>query len=326
MRLYRIRNIHIFTFALLVLILVIGIFRGEGIGTDYYNYKEIFETGENIEYGFSILISTVKAIWLNYNFFIGIVFLLSFICKWLTFKKMSVCPYLSLMIYLGFWFLVYDINGIRQGLSLGLIGLSLYSLWKDNNRYWVYFIISFLFHYSAIVIIPLFWLVHRQCSKYKIIFIFLVALMLSSGSFIEYVTGLFGIDSYILQKVTMYGRDDLYNSHTLISFPTVHRLFVFFLIYYICQSVNIDKRLKNLFLWCAILNIATYISFSSIEIIATRLSLGYRFMECISLSYLPLILKNNSRIVAYSALCIYVLFQIYMTLSMPDGNLLPYHF
>ena len=50
----------------------------------------------------------------------------------MCFVRCAPNPYLSLMIYLGFWFLSYEMNGIRQGLALGFIGVAVYHAWKGR--------------------------------------------------------------------------------------------------------------------------------------------------------------------------------------------------
>ena len=72
---------------------------------------------------------------------------------------------------------------------------------------------------------------------------------------------------------------------------------------------------------------AIYLLFGQIEIVATRLSLNYRFVECMTLAGLPSLpsRKENRLIIAY-LLFGYVLIQVYSVLSIPDGKLIPFHF
>ena len=81
--------------------------------------------------------------------------------------------------------------------------------------------------------------------------------------------------------------DDFYNGNILYSFSTVHRVMITGLIVYAVPRMKIDDRLKNIFLWSALFNMAIYLLFGQIEIVATRLSLNYRFVECMTLAGLP---------------------------------------
>ena len=124
-----------------------------------------------------------------------------------------------------------------------------------------------------------------------------------------------------------YSMDDFYNGNILYSFSTVHRVMITGLIVYAVPRMKIDDRLKNIILWSALFNMAIYLLFGQIEIVATRLSLNYRFVECMTLAGLPSLpsRKENRLIIAY-LLFGYVLIQVYSVLSIPDGKLIPFHF
>ena len=50
--------------------------------------------------------------------------------------------------------------------------------------------------------------------------------------------------------------DDFYNGNILYSFSTVHRVMITGLIVYAVPRMKIDDRLKNIFLWSALFNMA----------------------------------------------------------------------
>lgn len=96
------------------------------------------------------------------------------------------------------------------------------------------------------------------------------------------------------------------------------------LIFFI-DRVNLSEKTKNIFLWCALLNISIYLLFSEVEIIATRLSLYYRFYECFFLACLPNAFKGKSiKIFVGFLLFLYAISQIIKTLIIPNNDLVPY--
>lgn len=170
---------------LLLLCFVVGALRGEGVGADYYAYLRIFLHGdETMEAGFSELIRIIKWFGGDYFHLIVLVFSLSIFTKYYVFRKMSPNPYLSLMIYLGFWFLSYEMNGIRQGLALGFIGVAVYHAWKGKMFfYWIFIGLAISVHNSALVFLPFafLWadLVRKVYSSYSCSFMLSCCLSMS---------------------------------------------------------------------------------------------------------------------------------------------------
>lgn len=319
--------IYIFVIAFLCF----GMLRGTGIGTDYYNYQDIFYSPDNIEPGYKLIGFIIKKLGGNFHLFIAVFFFISFILKLYCFKKLSLYPFLSILLYLGFWFLVYDMNGIRQGMSLGFVGVSLIYLQKrDLRTHLLLVILGILSHFSTVVFLP-FYFITKYDFTYKIGYsIFLIALVLAILGVSEYIIvllcGFIGIDNHLASRALSYGMDNTYNNNILYSFSTIHRLFIFLITCLYINRIKANDTLKNIFLWAALINITIYLLFSQFELISTRLSLYYRFTECIFLSYLPsAFTKNINKIAIGILLCFYVIWQVYTTLSIPGGNLYPYY-
>lgn len=310
-------------------VLYVGMFRGIGVGTDYYTYQYIFNTESEIEVGFVALIKFVKLLGGGYQTFISCIFALSFLIKVFIFRKLSEYPCLSLTIYLGFWFLVYDMNGIRQGLSLSFILCSIYFLLNNRILHYVCTcILAILIHYSAIVFIPFVFLMRIQYSNRIGILIVILAFILAywgvTGMILNYLT-INMLDNSIAGKAISYSIDRNYNANILLSFSTIHRLLIFVVILYFIYRIPLKSNLRNILLWASLINLTLYLLFSGVEIIATRLSLYYRITECISLSLIPLAFTKKSRIWVGFIILLYVFTQVYSTLSIQDNKLMPYH-
>ncbi|WP_294619438.1 EpsG family protein [uncultured Bacteroides sp.] len=320
--------IYLFVYLLLLALLAVGTLRGEGIGSDYFSYFYVYRDKEDIEIGFSFLADLVKSCGGSFHTFLGVVFAVSISLKAFVFKKMSLYPLLSLMIYLGFWFLTYDMNGIRQGIAFAFTGLATYFVWKKKNvGYWINCACALLLHYSSVIFLPFIFLIHWKCSLRIILFIlggaFLFALQ---GGITNLLSSLVDVDSYLINKMFSYGKNEDFNENILFSFSTLHRLVIFVMIYAAVPKMRIDDRLKNIFLWGATMNVGLYLLFSDIEIVATRISLYYRFIECLSLAAIPgAFSRLSNRFLAMTLLYIYVFWQVYSTLSMPNNSLVPYY-
>jgi hypothetical protein len=133
------------------------------------------------------------------------------------------------------------------------------------------------------------------------------------------------LNNYFVDKVSSYSDIVEYNANILLSFNSFHRLMIFLITLYGVEYIPAEKRLKTYFLTAAFMNISIFLLLSRFEVIAIRGSLSYRFIECIFFSYLPFIFKDNYvRCFVGFLIYLYVMFQVYVTIIIPDGNLVPY--
>ncbi|MFC0321993.1 EpsG family protein [Gallibacterium melopsittaci] len=309
----------------------IAIFRDISIGTDTENYEKIFlQSEEGIEFSYIFLSDFVKSIGGDFRLFIFFVFLLAFCSKLFSFFKASYSLHLSLLIYSGMWYLVYDMNGIRQGMALGFICISYYFIFNSKIIYsFIFTCIASCFHYTAIIFIP-FLLIHKiKCSKKILYLILLFSLVLGGINFSEVIISFLSNFQYLqlrlIDRVLSYQADELFNTNVFYSFKTVSRLFIIFIVIFFIDKINADKQYKNIVLWGMLINFFIYCIFSQYEIIGVRLSLYYRLSEIFFFSMLPLAFKNNiSRVIVVGLLCLYVSLNVYQILSLPNNNLYPY--
>lgn len=318
-------------FPAIFFVLIIGMFRDVTVGTDTYMYSFVFRYPENIEIGYKILSNCIKWLGGNFSVFLSFFFFISFLFKFLSFKMTSANVVLSLLVYFGFWFLVYDINGIRQGLALGFVALSIAYLNKENTKiFYLMALFAIINHYSSIIFFPFALLVNNiRCSNKLFLITFFTVLFLSitqiAQPIITFISAFLGNDSHLISKANAYSNDKMYNANILYSFSTLVRIIILFVTFFALQKIKISDRLKNILLWAALLNISLYLIFSQFELIATRLSLYYRFSECIFFSFLPGVTKNNMLKFLIGILILtYVIMQISQTLSIKNNSLIPY--
>jgi hypothetical protein len=318
--------------SLIVLVLaitVLGCLR-DGIGTDWNNYVKLFNHPVGVEWGFKSMANFVKGIGGGFYLFSILFFLLAFMLKYLFFVKLSPSVALSLLIYSGFWFLVYDLNGIRQGMALGFTGLAFFFAYKRNLlKYCLCIALAILNHRTALMFLPFYFLVNISINRLYLSIgvgvFFIAAIFNVTDMMLEALRWVLGSTNTLSVKLHEYQMNSLYNSNILFSFTTLHRVFIFFIILAGSRFFMLEEKLVNTLVIVAFLNIVLYLLLCRYEIIAARLTLYYRFPECISFAALPFVFKRKqNQIVIAFLLLLYIMGQVYSTLSIPNGGLLPY--
>lgn len=173
-----------FCIIIFVQLTIISGFR-ESIGFDYNSYRyhfyeisklSFFDTLKyNFEPGFSFLNKVILYFTDNYK-------ILIFICSFITtgfvsysIYKNSKYPFYSFFLYITLAFYYASFNLIRQGLaiSISILGLK-YLKERKFLKYLLIILIAASFHYSALVMIPVYFFVNINLTYKKIIIFFLI--------------------------------------------------------------------------------------------------------------------------------------------------------
>ncbi|WP_293899693.1 EpsG family protein [Sphingobacterium sp. UBA5670] len=153
-------------------------------GTDWGAYIGLFENVDNTFYllafepGFYYVNYLVAAISDNYTIVLVIQALIIYTLHFYIFKKYSLQPYVSLMIWFGFY--MGSIFFVRFNVA---VALTLFSfIFIEERKFWRFFacvIIAFLFHRSAILFIPAYFLYNKTFTRRQILLGMLISFFLS---------------------------------------------------------------------------------------------------------------------------------------------------
>lgn len=198
-------------FSMVTLSVLVGS-RDISVGSDTKNYARFFEmilSGREhgrFEPGFSMLSNFISKITSNIFWYFFILYSMLTI----TYIRSSILfigglrSNFDILYVIGFslassWYQAASINGLRQGLSLSFLYLSIYYFTK--KRYWLFiaiFVISLGFHFSSILIFPFLFLLFFNEKIVFLAFIF-SSFMYASGIseyLLEYVSVLAGLSFY----------------------------------------------------------------------------------------------------------------------------------
>lgn len=153
------------------------------LSTNYYNFREDVEIGYQL-YEYLILKFTHNYFWLFFLSGLIVVY-----CYLYIIKRYSVNYLISVILFVTLGVYTFFFNGLRQGLAMAIFALSLpYLLERKFFYYLLVCIIASLFHKTALIMIPFYFLVNlRIKALYKILATFLCSLILS-GPLVGYIS------------------------------------------------------------------------------------------------------------------------------------------
>lgn len=164
----------LFFYVSALIFFILAGFRGQGVDADYRGYVVMFKDAktisfylENIKllfvnnYPMVLIISSISKFILHDGF--GILFIvfafLGVTFKMKGIKELSQFLLLSVLIYFCNFFLLHEMTQIRAGVATGLLLLSIPSI-RDKRflNFLIYVGIAALFHYTALIFIPFYFL------------------------------------------------------------------------------------------------------------------------------------------------------------------------
>lgn len=264
------------------------------VGLDYSGYVKIFEQvlrGDKsyVEYGFYLV---NKMFLFSEKGYIGVMALYSFVTLLLIYK-LSDKKYLHYTVFffvtLSIGYFRYD-NLIRQVLSI-VIGLYSIRYIEEKNfkKYAFYVLLAFFVHYSAIVLLPMYFIVRIRI-KFKItIIIFLVVAYFSNfiTPFVRYVVSL----------VPYYGKYK--DIEVYLAVPKVNTgIGVIISVYILTLSIFYKRYInRTILINFLFIGICTYLISSGNSLIG-RISLYFTFLSIYTLGMVLYESKNRILIIS----------------------------
>ncbi|NNH34595.1 EpsG family protein [Acinetobacter sp. NIPH 2377] len=185
-------------FFLLITLCTFASIRNYSVGTDTSNYVSFFISGidykyyiydPNVELGYQFLVYNILKFTHNYALYLLTVSIIVVSLMLYSIRKYSKNYILSIYIYITFGFYTFLFNTLRQAIALAILFYGVkYFLEKKLIKYLIIVFIASLFHVSAWIMIPFYFLVHSKIKlEVKAISTFISSGILS-GMVIQYMS------------------------------------------------------------------------------------------------------------------------------------------
>ena len=323
----------------IALLMALGGLRFE-VGTDWESYQDLFNLlvqGESFsdlreENGFLSLVKGFQFFSFSYPGFVFALFALSFSLKLYAIFKFRADVLVSLIVYIYSAFLIYDVNGLRQGLALGFVMCAGWFAVQSRPFGFIgTMALAASMHTVALVALPVYWMSNISWLSRKPLHLQYV--MVGSAMVFGYALSLALAQtdaSAYLDLINLAGRyyhyiDNFEQTFSPFGLGSLQRIFILGLALYMQNQLAAPQR-------AALLLVNTYIAATfiffvlsfNIEFMA-RVSFYYKIFDIILISLMFRSLKTPLEIGAFLGLLATLLFgSIYQLLSIPDGGLLPY--
>ena len=227
---------------------------------------------------------------------------------------------MSFWIYLCGTFYFFSMNGVRQSVAIMIFYYSFKYIEKHNfKKYAILNGIGFLFHSSAILFIPLYFILNKKY-KFKMKMILIFATILATKVIVPFLT------SILLQThYAMYLTNGAYSSQDSLNFSMYLNILIFVLyeiVIWMKKSDNNQAIIYSNIHFCGVI----------VSLLATslpmmiRIFMSFRYLEFLSVPYLIEIQpkRKYKQLIELAVILLYLVYFIYGVLIENGNTVLPY--
>lgn len=251
-------------FSVLVLIFFAGL-RDQSVGTDTYNYVSFLEKiltvedvfGFKLEVGFNVLVLFSGNLSEGYFLLLTSIASIVVVCYFYTIIRLTKNYEIAIFIFIAFGAYTFFFNGARQGIATAICFLALTRLLdRKLVSYLVLIGLATLFHKSALVAIPLYFLARPRFGWREILLILFGVVLIS-----EFLPAAVQIaENFIDARYASYGEEEEGGGRVQAAFLLAQGVLLLLLKKQVNDQSGSYERLLNIYLIGLIPALASIIS------------------------------------------------------------------
>ncbi len=268
-------------FSFVMILFAVAAFRPIGIDQDSVNYVALFNGQENeeieMEWSFNLIVDFCHLFTDDPRLLFIIYALLAIPIKAVGMARASRTWMLSLVVWMGYYYVYQDFTQIRVAVSTGIFLFSLRFLCEGKRIVtFLLFLLAIFFHNTAVLYLPLLFFGIKPLGT-------LAKSILSVLPFVGIVINLMHIDPIMMLPIPqLQERIELYetlrdsgvmgDSISTFNIPFLFKLFIFYFILWKSEYITEKVPYLSLYLKVFVYSIVAFLVFSFIPVMAWRLS------------------------------------------------------
>jgi len=268
------------------------------LSKDYVNYEIMFNNALNNiitnEISF-FLISKIISVFSQSVWFVFIVYaFLSVTIKFHAIKKLSQFFFPSLLVYYSYYFFLHEITQIRAAVSASFILMCIIEIVKsDFKKFLLFSILASFFHYSAIIILPFYFLKRNKIQNFYYFLVPVGFIIFLTGYNLTSLIGLIDIQ-YIKIKYETYLKMASFEKINVFNVTEIFRYIFCYLLLWKWKYIYEKTPYAVIVIKIYIFSVFSLLAFADIPTIAFRISELLGITEIIAIPYLIYLVKYEA--------------------------------
>ncbi len=278
-------------------------FRPAGIDNDYNSYLGYFKNPTGVA---ALLTEPTFKMINGFARYCGMPLLLFVIYAFLAvplkicaIKRMSPYWYLSIVIWVTHLFVIQEMTQIRAAVSTGIFLFSLPVLAEGKKlKFALYVVLAILFHYSALVLLPLILIGNKKLSRFaRLLLIIFPLIMYSSPMATMDMLKMIPIP-FIQQKLQMYEELMIYEGGVwgdinVYNIMALFRLFAYYVLIWKYDYLSDKYPYMPMLLKVFCYSICMYVGLSFLPPIAMRIGEYISIIDCVMFPLLAVLIRPH---------------------------------
>lgn len=314
----------------LILILFVGL-RSIDVGADTITYKKIFDWAKDYPsfyLGFIswqsggveplfYFITYIFAHFLNFQYYLIFLAIISILPIIIVIGKYSNNIYFSLFLYISFGYFSFALSGLRQAAAIGICMIAFdAAIEKKIKKFFITVIIAILFHKTAFLFLPVYWLINIKKGRYNIVlFGGLLITVFALRSRLYSILNLFARQSYEIASTDQGG----YRMFLVMLFTVI----IGWIYYY--KFIRINSESDNNLSWLLLQMISVSALMWPIANLNAELNRMYYYYHIFIVLYIPNLIKSINRKNRILFIFLFMIISCYYLESYIIGGNLKYY-
>lgn len=306
-------------FGLGIILVFAAALREIGVDRDSVLYEEMFNNYDvsMVEPSFRLIsdfIHTYLESNIIYLFFLYAIF--GVFTKLFAITELTKLWFLSLVIYLSNFFIIQELTTIRAGVASGFLMLCIKPIYdRDWKRFLLFVIIAIFFHYSALVILPLWFLGNVPRKQWLLMSIPVGYLIYFSGINLVGVIPIPGVQ----EKLEMYKQlqelgDEKSTTINVFNLLFLARIVIFYFLLWKYELIVSNNKYFPLLMKIYCLGLVVFLVFSTMPVVAFRINELFIVVEIILIpllfyAFTPRVFSKT--IIDFIGLCLFLIVLFY---------------
>ena len=290
----------LFSFLGFILVMVASL-RSEVGNPDYPVYRLLYEDaktgGAIVELSYVYFSHLISFIFGDFFYLILTYACLAIYFKLLAIRQVTELLFLSLAVYVSYFFILHEMIQIRVGVASAFLLLCVKPIYDRNlKKFLFFFFLAVFFHVSSLIILPL-WFLGKFKGKLNIIFLILMVPVSYCIYFINVTILNFIPIPYVQEKLDIYMQlqeleaADFLTKINVFNYVFVGKIFIFYFLLYKHKLLTDNNKYTMILLNIYALSLFMYPALAMMPVLAGRISEFFGAVEIILIPFLYYIIR-----------------------------------
>lgn len=260
---------------------------GAAVG-DYVTYVQMFQ---DVNDGFTTL---TEPSFVYFSQFVGafgggVIYVFVFYAligvslKFIAIHRLTELWFLSLVVYLSNFFILHELTQMRGGVAAGFLLLCIKPIYdRDWKRFLLFSTCAILFHYSALVILPLWILGHKPRKTWLFVSIPIAYIVYFSGINLIGTIPIPAIEAKLemYQRVQEFGSDN-WSAINVFNLVFICKILIFYMLLWKYELIACRNKYSIVLMKVYCISLMAFPIFATMPVVGFRISELYGIVEII---------------------------------------------